>query len=55
MVPAEWWITHCCELFVGVAAQLERFYKPELDAAADRRLQDIIPQPAGGVLIPYSV
>jgi hypothetical protein len=28
-----------CGTFVGVAVLLERFYKPELDAAHDRRPQ----------------
>jgi hypothetical protein len=32
-------ISHCCETIVAVAAPLERFYKPELDAAHNRRLQ----------------
>jgi hypothetical protein len=30
---------HCCGTIVGVAVSLERFYKPELDAADNPRLQ----------------
>jgi hypothetical protein len=30
---------HCCGTIVGVAVALERFYKPELDAAHNPRLQ----------------
>jgi hypothetical protein len=35
----EGWTPHCCGTIVGVAAALERFYKPELDAAHNPRLQ----------------
>jgi hypothetical protein len=37
------WLTRVALLrtIVGVAAPLERFYKPELDAAHNRRLQAI--------------
>src|SRR5207244_2377399 len=31
--------SHRCEAIVGVAAPIESFYKPELDAAHNRRLQ----------------
>jgi hypothetical protein len=34
---------HCCSTIVGVAVPLERFYKPELDAAHNPRLQAISP------------
>jgi hypothetical protein len=42
----------CCGTFVGVAALLESFYKPELDAAQGRRLQADRPIIADGVKIP---
>jgi hypothetical protein len=37
------WVPHCCGTIVGVAAPLERFYKPELDAAHNPQLQAIMP------------
>jgi hypothetical protein len=37
------WLPHCCGAIVGVAVTLERFYKPELDAAHNPRLQAIRP------------
>jgi len=45
-------MTHCCGTIVGVAVPLERFYKPELDAAHNPQLQAIRPSLADGVLIP---
>jgi hypothetical protein len=36
-------------MIVGVAAPLERFYKPELDAAPGPRLQAIKQNPVAGV------
>jgi hypothetical protein len=33
------WGEDCCDTIVGVAAALERFYKPELDAAHNPRPQ----------------
>jgi hypothetical protein len=41
MVPHQnLWVPHCGTI-VGVAVLLERFYKPELDAAHNPRLQTI--------------
>jgi hypothetical protein len=39
------WVAHCCGTIVGVAVVLERFYKPELDAAHDPPLQEIQAKP----------
>jgi hypothetical protein len=36
-------VMQCSSTIVGVAVHLERFYKPELDAAHDPRLQAIRP------------
>jgi hypothetical protein len=45
---------HCCGTIVGVAVALERFYKPELDAAHNPHLQATRLSPARGVLIPFA-
>jgi hypothetical protein len=46
MVPHQnFWLSQRCGTIVGVAVPLERFYKPELDAAHDVRLQAIGPSP----------
>jgi hypothetical protein len=37
------WVAHCGGTIVAVAAPLERFYKPELDAAHNPQLQAITP------------
>jgi hypothetical protein len=36
-------VPHCCGTIVGVAVPLECFYKPELDAAHNPRLQATTP------------
>jgi hypothetical protein len=41
--PLESWLPHCCGTIVGVAALQESFYKPELDAAHNPRLQAFRP------------
>jgi hypothetical protein len=35
MADQNLWLAHCCETLTGVAGIVERFYKPELDAAHD--------------------
>jgi len=45
----------CCSMLPGVAVLLESFYKPELDAAHNPRLQADKPSLSGGVLIPFRV
>jgi hypothetical protein len=37
------WVAQGCGTIVGVAAPLERFYKPEPDAAHNPQLQAITP------------
>jgi hypothetical protein len=39
------WVSHCFSTLAGVAVLLERFYKPELDAAHNPPLQAIRPAP----------
>jgi hypothetical protein len=38
-----YWLPQCCSTIVAVAVPMERFYKPELDAAHNPRLQAIKP------------
>src|SRR4029077_12565587 len=43
---------HCCKTLTGVAAKLERFYKPELQAAHNLQLQADRPSLSAGAIIP---
>jgi hypothetical protein len=45
-------VSHRCEPFTGVAAIVERFYKPELDAAHNPRLATLPANFDAGVMIP---
>jgi len=50
LVPHQnFWLSQGRGTIVGVAVPLERFYKPELDAAHNPRLQA---SPAAGVQVP---
>src|ERR1700724_2107736 len=44
------WLPQCCSTIVGVAVPMERFYKPELDAADNPPLQVIRPSLTDGAL-----